>query len=136
MLGMAVNAVGLRIKCPFHLIISYAPNARIRYMTDTRIGKVESNAMMRRARSWRSLTAFSSSPVPVCQSARGLSFPVAASLSYISAVFINQRCSSMAESDPVAAKSGFLCMYMSNHPDTLVSYVKCVISFILLVCLH
>jgi hypothetical protein len=30
----------------------------------------------------------------------------------------------MADSDPVAAKSGFLCMYMSNHPDTLVSYVK------------
>jgi len=27
-------------------------------------------------------------------------------------------------SDPVAAKSGFLCMYMSNHPDTLVAYVK------------
>ncbi|KAI0065160.1 hypothetical protein BV25DRAFT_1868922 [Artomyces pyxidatus] len=27
-------------------------------------------------------------------------------------------------SDPVAAKSGFLCMYMSNHPDTLVSYAK------------
>ncbi|EMD38741.1 hypothetical protein CERSUDRAFT_112464 [Gelatoporia subvermispora B] len=27
-------------------------------------------------------------------------------------------------SDPVAAKSGFLCMYMSNHPDTLVSYVR------------
>jgi len=26
--------------------------------------------------------------------------------------------------DPVAAQSGFLCMYMSNHPDTLVSYVK------------
>ncbi|EED77867.1 predicted protein [Postia placenta Mad-698-R] len=26
--------------------------------------------------------------------------------------------------DPVAAKSGFLCMYMSNHPDTLVGYVK------------
>ena len=26
--------------------------------------------------------------------------------------------------DPVAAKSGFLCMYMSNHPDTLVSYVR------------
>ncbi|EIN06851.1 hypothetical protein PUNSTDRAFT_121903 [Punctularia strigosozonata HHB-11173 SS5] len=26
--------------------------------------------------------------------------------------------------DPVAAKSGFLCMYMSNHPDTLVSYAK------------
>lgn len=26
--------------------------------------------------------------------------------------------------DPVAAKSTFLCMYMSNHPDTLVSYVK------------
>lgn len=26
--------------------------------------------------------------------------------------------------DPVAAKSGFLCMYMSSHPDTLVSYVK------------
>jgi len=25
-------------------------------------------------------------------------------------------------SDPVAAKSGFLCMYMSNHPDTLVLY--------------
>jgi len=27
-------------------------------------------------------------------------------------------------SDPVAAKSTFLCMYMSSHPDTLVSYVK------------
>ncbi|KAI0354497.1 hypothetical protein OH77DRAFT_506099 [Trametes cingulata] len=27
-------------------------------------------------------------------------------------------------SDPVAEKSGFLCMYMSNHPDTLVSYVR------------
>ncbi|PCH34859.1 hypothetical protein WOLCODRAFT_19627 [Wolfiporia cocos MD-104 SS10] len=27
-------------------------------------------------------------------------------------------------SDPVAAKSGFLCMYMSNHPDTLVAYVR------------
>ena len=27
-------------------------------------------------------------------------------------------------SDPVADKSGFLCMYMSNHPDTLVSYVR------------
>ncbi|KAI0795909.1 hypothetical protein C8Q75DRAFT_711225 [Abortiporus biennis] len=27
-------------------------------------------------------------------------------------------------SDPVAAKSSFLCMYMSNHPDTLVLYVK------------
>lgn len=27
-------------------------------------------------------------------------------------------------SDPVAAKSSFLCMYMSNHPDTLVSYVR------------
>ncbi|KAJ3486902.1 hypothetical protein NLI96_g3902 [Meripilus lineatus] len=27
-------------------------------------------------------------------------------------------------SDPVAAKSAFLCMYMSNHPDTLVSYVR------------
>ncbi|KAH8105158.1 hypothetical protein BXZ70DRAFT_919606 [Cristinia sonorae] len=26
--------------------------------------------------------------------------------------------------DPVAAKSGFLCMYMSSHPDTLVSYTK------------
>ncbi|KAI0685319.1 hypothetical protein BC835DRAFT_1514180 [Cytidiella melzeri] len=26
--------------------------------------------------------------------------------------------------DPVAAKSTFLCMYMSNHPDTLVSYVR------------
>ncbi|TFY61984.1 hypothetical protein EVJ58_g4162 [Rhodofomes roseus] len=26
--------------------------------------------------------------------------------------------------DPVASKSGFLCMYMSNHPDTLVGYVK------------
>jgi len=26
--------------------------------------------------------------------------------------------------DPVAAKSTFLCMYMSNHPDTLVAYVK------------
>jgi len=30
----------------------------------------------------------------------------------------------MTSSDPVAAKSTFLCMYMSNHPDTLVSYVK------------
>jgi len=27
-------------------------------------------------------------------------------------------------SDPVAAKSTFLCMYMSSHPDTLVSYVR------------
>lgn len=26
--------------------------------------------------------------------------------------------------DPVAEKSKFLCMYMSNHPDTLVAYVK------------
>ncbi|KAL5480504.1 hypothetical protein ACEPAI_1774 [Sanghuangporus weigelae] len=26
--------------------------------------------------------------------------------------------------DPVAEKSTFLCMYMSNHPDTLVAYVK------------
>ncbi|TDL16053.1 hypothetical protein BD410DRAFT_795783 [Rickenella mellea] len=26
--------------------------------------------------------------------------------------------------DPVAAKSTFLCMYMSNHPDTLVAYVR------------
>lgn len=26
--------------------------------------------------------------------------------------------------DPVAEKSSFLCMYMSNHPDTLVAYVK------------
>lgn len=27
-------------------------------------------------------------------------------------------------SDPVADKSTFLCMYMSNHPDTLVAYVR------------
>ena len=27
-------------------------------------------------------------------------------------------------SDPVAEKSTFLCMYMSNHPDTLVAYAK------------
>lgn len=27
-------------------------------------------------------------------------------------------------SDPVADKSSFLCMYMSNHPDTLVLYAK------------
>lgn len=27
-------------------------------------------------------------------------------------------------SDPVAEKSTLLCMYMSNHPDTLVAYVK------------
>jgi hypothetical protein len=26
--------------------------------------------------------------------------------------------------DPVAEKSTFLCMYMSNHPDTLVAYAK------------
>jgi hypothetical protein len=26
--------------------------------------------------------------------------------------------------DPVAEKSGFLCMYMSSHPDTLVAYAK------------
>ncbi|KAF9005145.1 hypothetical protein BDQ17DRAFT_1240532 [Cyathus striatus] len=26
--------------------------------------------------------------------------------------------------DPVADKSGFLCMYMSSHPDTLVAYAK------------
>ena len=25
--------------------------------------------------------------------------------------------------DPVASKSSFLCMYMSNHKDTLASYV-------------
>ena len=29
-----------------------------------------------------------------------------------------------AMSDPVASKSTFLCMYMTNHPDTLVAYVK------------
>ena len=28
------------------------------------------------------------------------------------------------QKDPVADKSTFLCMYMSNHPDTLVAYVK------------
>lgn len=27
-------------------------------------------------------------------------------------------------SDPVASRSTFLCMYMTNHPDTLVAYVK------------
>ncbi|KAG2125414.1 hypothetical protein DEU56DRAFT_825542 [Suillus clintonianus] len=27
-------------------------------------------------------------------------------------------------SDPVSSKSAFLCMYMKNHPDTLVAYVK------------
>lgn len=27
-------------------------------------------------------------------------------------------------SDPVADKSGFLRMYMTNHPDTLVAYAK------------
>ena len=27
-------------------------------------------------------------------------------------------------SDSVASKSNFLCMYMKNHPDTLVAYVK------------
>lgn len=27
-------------------------------------------------------------------------------------------------SDPVAEKSGFLRMYMSGHPDTLVAYAK------------
>ncbi|KAG2059863.1 hypothetical protein BDR06DRAFT_873406, partial [Suillus hirtellus] len=27
-------------------------------------------------------------------------------------------------SDPVAFKSGFQCMYMKNHPDTLIAYVK------------
>jgi len=26
--------------------------------------------------------------------------------------------------DPVKDKSGFLCMYMSGHPDTLVAYAK------------
>jgi hypothetical protein len=30
----------------------------------------------------------------------------------------------MSEADPVASKSGFLCTYMSNHPDTLVAYVR------------
>ncbi|KAF8497782.1 hypothetical protein F5888DRAFT_1906566 [Russula emetica] len=29
-----------------------------------------------------------------------------------------------AATDPVADKSGFLCTYMSTHPDTLVAYVK------------
>ncbi|KAF9234010.1 hypothetical protein BU15DRAFT_53171 [Melanogaster broomeanus] len=27
-------------------------------------------------------------------------------------------------SDPMASKSSFLCLYMKNHPDTLVAYVK------------
>lgn len=26
--------------------------------------------------------------------------------------------------DPVADRSGFLCTYMSSHPDTLVAYAK------------
>lgn len=30
----------------------------------------------------------------------------------------------MTAADPVADKSGFLCTYMSTHPDTLVAYVK------------
>ncbi|KAK7039411.1 DUF2470 domain-containing protein [Favolaschia claudopus] len=30
----------------------------------------------------------------------------------------------MTSNDPVAEKSGFLKMYMSNHPDTLVAYAK------------
>lgn len=30
----------------------------------------------------------------------------------------------MSLPDPVADKSTFLCMYMSNHPDTLVAYVR------------
>jgi len=30
----------------------------------------------------------------------------------------------MAAADTVADKSGFLCTYMSTHPDTLVAYVK------------
>ena len=30
----------------------------------------------------------------------------------------------MSKPDPVAEKSGFLRMYMSGHPDTLVAYAK------------
>jgi hypothetical protein len=30
----------------------------------------------------------------------------------------------MTSADPVADRSGFLCTYMSTHPDTLVAYVK------------
>lgn len=26
--------------------------------------------------------------------------------------------------DVIGSRSGFLCQYMSNHPDTLVAYVK------------
>ncbi|OBZ73308.1 hypothetical protein A0H81_06761 [Grifola frondosa] len=37
---------------------------------------------------------------------------------------VSHRSSFATMSDPVADKSTFLCMYMSNHPDTLVSYVK------------
>ena len=35
---------------------------------------------------------------------------------------VKYLCTAMT--DPVADKSGFLCMYMSSHPDTLVSYAK------------
>lgn len=31
---------------------------------------------------------------------------------------------STSADDDVAAKSGFLCMYMSSHPDTLTAYIK------------
>ena len=36
---------------------------------------------------------------------------------------MSARTSSAASSDPVAAKSAFLCAYMSNHSDTLVAYI-------------
>lgn len=34
------------------------------------------------------------------------------------------KLSTITMSDPVAEKSAFLRMYMSNHPDTLVAYAK------------
>jgi hypothetical protein len=30
----------------------------------------------------------------------------------------------MSKEDSVKSQSGFLCTYMSNHPDTLVAYVR------------
>lgn len=45
-------------------------------------------------------------------------------LKYYAAPPYHQLPPKITMADPVAAKSGFLCTYMSNHPDTLVAYAK------------
>jgi len=48
-----------------------------------------------------------------------LLFPIAPNTLYI-----EKTAFEIEMPDPVAEKSGFLKMYMSNHPDTLVAYAK------------